>query len=127
MVSHSLKPMSQMKRRRRDPTTTAFSKLKMQHLRHWCSAAREEWHLNVRMFFKQLASMISARKASLISDKRKKTYFVVASWVKTKLSFALLGSALLCIRGTRHPSHKPIVADTTVIEYETNSININDE
>ena len=72
-----------------------------------------------RVFFKQLAS--------LLSDKRKETYSVIASWVKTKLSFALLRSALLCIRGTRHPFHKPIVADTTDIEFETNCININDE
>ena len=72
-----------------------------------------------RMFFKQVAS--------LITDKRKETYSVVSSWIKTKLSFALLRSALLCIRGTRHPFHKPIVTDTTDIEFETHCININDE
>ena len=72
-----------------------------------------------RKFFQQVAL--------LISDKRKETYSVVSSWIKTKLSFALLRSALLCIRGTRHPFHKPIVTDTTDIEFETHCININDE
>ena len=71
-----------------------------------------------RVFFKQLAS--------LLSDKWKETYSVIASWVKTKLSFALLRSALLCIRGTRHPFHKPIVADTTDIEFEAHCTNINE-
>ena len=39
---------------------------------------------------------------SLIADKRDEHPSTVASWVRTKTSFALLRSALMCVRGTRH-------------------------
>ena len=72
-----------------------------------------------RVFYQKLSSMIS--------EHRKETYSVVASWVKTKLSFALLRSAVLCIRGTRHPFYKPLIADTGDINYEIHCSNIEDE
>ena len=56
------------------------------------------------LFFRQLSSMLA--------NKRKEEYSIVASWVKTKFSFALLRSALLWIRGTRQPFAKPLSADT---------------
>ena len=56
-----------------------------------------------------------------------KLYSVVASWVKTKLSFALLRSAVLCIRGNHHPFYKPLIADTGDINYEIHCSNIKDE
>jgi len=47
-----------------------------------------------RHFFKRLCS--------LIADKRGEHPSTVASWVRTRTSFALLRSALMCVRGTRH-------------------------
>ena len=83
----------------------------------FCSAGgmAPECHL----FFKKLASMIA--------DHRKENYSIVSSWVKTKLSFALLRSTVLCIRGTRHPFYKPLIADTGDIRYEVHCGNIDDE
>ena len=72
-----------------------------------------------RSFYKQLSSLISIH--------RKETYSVVAAWVKTKLSFALIRSAVLCIRGTRHPFNKTIATDTGDIKFEVKSSNIDDE
>ena len=72
-----------------------------------------------RVFFKRLSS--------LISEKRKEAYSVVASWVKTKLSFALLRSAVLCIRGTRHPYYKSLPTDISDMNFENIISNINDE
>ena len=72
-----------------------------------------------RLFYKQLSSLISIH--------RKETYSVVAAWVKTKLSFALLRSAVLCIRGTRHPYNKTIATDTGDIKFEAKTTNIEDE
>ena len=71
------------------------------------------------LFFKKLSSMIA--------DHRKENYSVVSSWVKTKLSFALIRSAVFCIRGTRHPFYKPLTADTGDIKYEFHCVNIDDE
>ena len=72
-----------------------------------------------RVFFKRLSSMLS--------EKRKETYSTVACWIKTKLSFALLRSAVLCIRGTRHPYYKPTSTDTSDMTFENHISNINEE
>ena len=72
-----------------------------------------------KIFIKQLSS--------LVADHRKETYSLVASWIKTKLSFALLRSAILCIRGTRNPYYKNLVADTNDIVLECHSTKINDD
>ena len=71
------------------------------------------------LFFKNVSSMVA--------EHRKETYLVVSSWIKTKLSFALLRSAVLCIRGTRQPFYKPLIADTGDIRYEAQCGNIDDE
>ena len=45
------------------------------------------------MFFKHLTN--------LIADKRNEKYQTVTRWIKTKISFALLKVALICLRGYR--------------------------
>ena len=45
------------------------------------------------IFFKHLTN--------LIADKRNETYQNVTRWIKTKISFALLIVALICLRGYR--------------------------
>ena len=42
--------------------------------------------------------------ADKISEKRKVSKSLVSNWIKTKLSFALLRSCVLCVRGTRSKS-----------------------
>ena len=58
------------------------------------------------MFYKRLAAMLA--------DKRNEKISIVTGWLRTKLSFALLRSALLCVRGTRHRFYKPSVADADI-------------
>ena len=41
------------------------------------------------------------RLAERISEKQNVHYSVVSGWLRTRLSFSLLGSTLLCVRGTR--------------------------
>ena len=41
--------------------------------------------------------------AQKISLKEDKPYSIVMSWIRTKLSFSLIKSALLCLRGSRRP------------------------
>ena len=57
-------------------------------------------------FYKQLASMIA--------EKRGQSVATVSSWVRTKLSFALLRSALLCVRGTRNRYYRPKIAESDI-------------
>ena len=42
------------------------------------------------------------RLSCLLAEKRNEPYALVASWLRTKTSFALLRSCLICIRGSRH-------------------------
>jgi len=47
------------------------------------------------------ASTFYRRLASLLSEKRSTPYSVTMSWLRTKLSFALLRSCIMCLRGSR--------------------------
>ena len=51
-------------------------------------------------------SFFFKRLSGLISEKRGESASVVSSWIRTKTCFALLRSALMCIRGTRHRYYK---------------------
>ena len=42
---------------------------------------------------------VLAQKISL----KNKSYSIVMSWIRTKLSFSLITSTLLCLRGSRRP------------------------
>ena len=52
----------------------------------------------------KLATTFYKRLASMISEKRASTYSSTLGWIKTHLSFSLLRSAVLCIRGARSSS-----------------------
>ena len=61
------------------------------------------------------ASVFYKRLASLIADKRNEKQSAVSSWIRTKISFALLRSALLCIRGSRHRYYRPVIAESDIV------------
>ena len=42
-----------------------------------------------------------SRLAELISAKKQENYATTVSWIKTKVSFAILRTVLVCLRGTR--------------------------
>ena len=48
------------------------------------------------------------RLADSLSRKRDKTYSVTMGWLRCCLNFALLRSAILCIRGSRSSRHYPL-------------------
>ena len=51
------------------------------------------------------------RLSSLISEKRNENLASVSSWIRTRISFALLRSALMCLRGSRNRYYRAIIAD----------------
>ena len=55
--------------------------------------------------------MFYKRLSSLLSEKRNEDLSSVTAWVRTKIRFALLRSALVCVRGTRHRYYKPNLKD----------------
>ena len=46
-------------------------------------------------------SRYHSRLAELLAAKKNETYATTISWIRAKLSFALLRGALLCLRGSR--------------------------
>ena len=59
-------------------------------------------------FIKSLASKL-AQKQGIHNS-------LMTNWIRTKLSFELVRSALLCVRGTRVPSFKPVSVHVSEIE-----------
>ena len=47
------------------------------------------------------ATVFFKRLASLLSEKRNETYLCVMGWLRCVVSFSLLRSSLVCLRGTR--------------------------
>ena len=57
------------------------------------------------------ASIFYKRIAELISIKTKKTYTETIKTIRCRLSFSLIRSAILCIRGSRTAKHRPFRAE----------------
>ena len=50
-----------------------------------------------------------SRLASLLADHNSSTsYSCLMSWIRCRLSFALIRAAILCIRGSRSSRHRPV-------------------
>lgn len=62
------------------------------------------------------ATVFLKRLASLLSAKREIPYGITISWLRVRLSFALLRSSILCIRGSRKPRSAPLIAHAPLPE-----------
>ena len=54
------------------------------------------------------ASTFYKRLANMLSQKQDKPYSMVMGWLKCRLSFTILRSAIMCIRGTRSSFGRPL-------------------
>ena len=54
------------------------------------------------------ATQVDKRLANLLSDKPDFSYGEVMGWIRCKLSFALVRSSIMCIRGARSRLHSPV-------------------
>ena len=54
-----------------------------------------------------IATVVYKRIATLIAEKRNQPYSRTLFWIRCKLSFSLLRSAIMCIRGSRSSYHHP--------------------
>ena len=59
-----------------------------------------------------------SRLAELIAIKKGEEYSTTMSWIRSKVSFALLRSALLCLRGSRSPRRVPLNLEHCNLEIE---------
>ena len=54
-----------------------------------------------------IATVVYRRIASLIAEKQQQPYSWTLFWLRCKLSFSLLRSAIMCLRGARSSFHHP--------------------
>ena len=66
------------------------------------------------MFWKYGAFGNHCRLASLISEKSSQTYSMTLYWLRCKLSFSLLRSAITCLRGSRSSYHRFKFSDSAI-------------
>ena len=59
------------------------------------------------------ATVAMKRLASLVAEKKKETCSQVMGWIRCRISFSLLQSSLLCLRGS---GTKPPSVDLTIAE-----------
>ena len=59
-----------------------------------------------------------SRLAELIAIKKGEEYSTTMSWIRSKVSFPLLRSALLCLRGSRSPRRVPFKLEHCELEIE---------
>ena len=57
--------------------------------------------------------VFSKRLAELLSLKRQEDYSKVMGWLRTKLSFEIVKSCLLCVRGSRRPWNNKTLGDVS--------------
>ena len=62
------------------------------------------------------AKCFYSRLADIMAEKKHQPRNQIVAWMRCRLSFSLLRSALLCLRGTRYSS--PATTDTTSLDYE---------
>ena len=62
------------------------------------------------------AKCFYSRLAEVLSEKKHQPRNQIVTWMRCRLSFSLLRSALLCLRGTRHSS--PTTTDTAGLDYQ---------
>ena len=59
-----------------------------------------------------------SRLAELLYAKKQESYATTISWVRAKVSFAILWSALLCLRGSRTPRRRNLDVKDRNLEIE---------
>ena len=64
------------------------------------------------------ATIFYKRLADLLSDKQDKAYSPIMGWLRCRLSFAILRSAIMCLRGSRSSYHYPVYCDLALAVHE---------
>ena len=62
----------------------------------------------------RVMDVMRKRLASLISEKHNQLCSTTLNWMRCRLSFSLIRSAIMCLRGTRSIYHRPIFSGDTM-------------
>ena len=96
-------------------TAAAYRKHETAKKREYAQRVREVEHgvftplvLSTTGGMAREATTFYKRLADELSRKQDKQYSLVMGWIRCRLSFAILRSAILCIRGSRSSHHRPV-------------------
>ena len=96
-------------------TAAAYRKHETAKKREYAQRVREVEHgvftplvLSATGGMAREATAFHKRLADELSWKQDKQYSIVMGWIRCRLSFAILRSAILCIRGSRSSRHHPV-------------------
>ena len=67
---------------------------------------------------------IPSRLAELLSAKNQESNATTISWVRAKVSFQILRSALLCLRGSRTPKRRNLDVTDRDLEIEKGQVGL---
>ena len=71
------------------------------------------------------SSCLYKRIASLLTEKSGEPCSIMIAWVRCKLSFALLRSSIMCIRGARRLFAPPVTDGSAVLAAAEAAIHVN--
>ena len=97
---------------RRSPLASVYRRHEQEKRRHYEQRVREVEHatftplvMSATGGMGRAATTFYKRLASMISEKRNTEYSQTVNWIRCKLSFALLRSSIMSIRGARSSRH----------------------
>ena len=63
-----------------------------------------------------MARLFYDRLAETLADKKQQPKSFITAWLRCRLSFSLLRSAILCLRGTRSSNPRPLHVENEAYE-----------
>ena len=75
----------------------------------------------LRKYDQGMQSSLFAYAAELLATRRKEPKSKISAWIKARLNFALIWSMLLCLRGTRTPSHFDNISEIDLLAFVAES------
>ena len=96
------------------PLTSCYRKHENEKCRNYEARIREIEHstftplvLSTSGTMAPAAKVTYNRLASLIAEKHQQPYSLTVNWLRCKLSFSLISSTVMCLRGARSTYHRP--------------------
>ncbi len=93
--------------------------------RTWLILSLAWYSPQLEVYMGKEAKIVFKRIASLVSVKKDTPYSKVINWIRCRLSFSLLRSSLLCIRGTRSHTHNALKNSDISIELALSESHLN--
>ena len=106
-------PINIMRMQRSVNMVTVLEILNMEFSPHWFFTSTGSMGCEATVFYRHLADLLATHWGQ--------EYSQTINWLRCRLSFALLRCAIMCIRGSRYSTHRPVLGplDLSVVLAES--------